>query len=211
MFHILCIYFIHYLILFYFKLLVMKKTLILTGLLLAITLSASAQRKKTTTETPNPSGSYLGVTTGVNNIGGMAGLTFEGALTPTFSGKVAFGVGGWGTKFGVAGKYYKQFPTSWSFGVGYSTASGAKNLDMELENQKIKMNLDRSHHLDFVIGKAWGNKVRFGLEFGYCVPVGGGTYAPVDKTVILSTTSKRVLDILSPSGFIFGLGLGFRL
>lgn len=189
----------------------MKKTLILTGLILSITLSASAQKKQTTVDRPNTGGSYLGLTTGINNIGGLAGLTFEGAFTPTFSGKVALGVGGWGGKFAVAGKYYKQFPTSWSFGIGYSTASGGKNIDVDLDNQKIKMNLDRSHNLDFVIGKAWGSKVRFGLEFGYSVPVAGGTYAPVDKTVVLSTISKRVLDVLSPSGLIFGLGVGFRL
>jgi hypothetical protein len=192
-------------------LLKMTKNLTILSLFLMLCSTSFAQRKQTTIDRPNPSGSYLGLTTGINNIGGLAGLTFEGALTPTFSGKVALGVGGWGTKFAVAGKYYKQFPTSWSFGVGYSTASGARNIDLELDNQKIKMNLDRSHNLDFVIGKAWGNKIRFGLEFGYSVPVSGGTYAPVDKTVVLSTTSKRVLDLLSPSGLILGLGLGFRL
>ena len=84
-------------------------------------------------------------------------------------------------------------------------------LDVNGNQQQVKMNLDRSHNLDFVIGKAWGGKVRFGIEFGYSVPVAGGTYAPVDKTVVLSTTSKRVLDVLSPSGLIFGMGLGFRL
>ena len=193
----------------------MKKILILTGLFLTLTLSASAQKKKTTIDQPNAKSSYLGLTTGVNNIGGFAGLTFEGPFTPTFSGKTGIGLGGWGYKFALAGKYYKQFPTSWSFGVGYSTASGAKNIDLSLDvngkQQQVKMNLDRSHNLDFVIGKAWGSKVRFGIEFGYSVPVAGGTYAPVDKTVVLSTTSKRVLDLLSPSGLIFGMGLGFRL
>jgi hypothetical protein len=194
----------------------MKKTLILMAVIAAFSTSLHAQKAKSkaqsTTTTPS---SYIGLSTGINNIAGFAGLTFELPFTPNFSGKIGAGIGAWGVKLGLAGKYYANFPESWSFGAGYSTASGIKNVDLDLGNgsstQKIKMNLDRAHNLDLVIGKAWGEKIKFNIEFGYAVRISGGTYEPVNKSEILSADSKRVLDVLSPDGLIFGMGIAFRL
>ena len=161
--------------------------------------------------------SYLGLSIGVNNISGAFGATFEVPIDAHYSGKIGLGLGGWGVKTAIAGKYYADYCTSWSFGAGYSTASGTKGAPLALTtttnstSQTIKMNLERTHTIDFVAGKSWGKKVRFGVELGYSLKVAGGTYAPQDKTIVLSTASTQVLNFLSPHGLIFGLGLSFGL
>jgi hypothetical protein len=201
----------------------MKKTLTLWALI-ALTFSSAFAQKKTTVSTissnkgeENPR-MYLGLSGGVNNISGFAGVTFEAPFSENFSGKIGLGVGGWGTKVGVAGKYYKQYASSWSFGAGYSTASGIKDFPAPLSraatpntSETVRMKLDRSHNIDLVAGKSWGKKVKFGLELGYSIPVAGGTYSQYDKTIVLSDVSKKTMDLLSPSGLILGLGLTFRL
>jgi hypothetical protein len=213
-----CVLIIKSIFYFLLNLKTMKKTLI-CFVLMATSLSIFAQ-KTTIASKSSPSDAargYLGFSTGFNNIAGFIGATYEHPLSATASGKIGLGLSGWGYKLGVAGKYYSQYPNSWSFGVGYSTSSGATGVPLELTTassstaQKITMNLDRAHSLDFVVGKSWGDKVRFGLEFGYAAKIGGGTYAPQDKTILLSSTSMKVLDFLVPSGLIFGMTTSFRL
>jgi hypothetical protein len=195
----------------------MKKTLLATVLFLTMAFSTHAQKYEELgkAKEQQPVRPYFGLATGINNISGFAGVTAEIPFSPNFSGKLGLGIGGWGLKIGVAAKYYKLFPESWAFGVGYSTASGVKNIDLNLttngSTQNIKMNLDRAHLMDFVASKAWGDKFKLNLDFGYAVRLSGGTYSAVDKTTIITSESRRILDILSPNGLILGLGIAFRL
>jgi hypothetical protein len=194
----------------------MKKTLLLTVLFFTMALLSHAQRYEQTGDVKKQAlKPYLGLATGINNISGFAGLTAEIPFSPNFSGKLGFGIGGWGIKIGVAAKYYKLFPESWAFSVGYSTASGAKNIDLNLttngNTQTLKMNLDRAHLVDFVASKAWGDSFKFNLDFGYAIRLAGGTYAAVDKTTIITSESRKILDVLSPNGLILGIGIAFRL
>jgi hypothetical protein len=200
----------------------MKRTLTLLALIATTTFSVFAQNKAKTqttsassTEKPR---SYLGLCTGINNIAGFAGLTFEVPLSENASAKLGLGLGAWGVKIGLAAKYYKEYASSWSFGAGYSTASGASGVELTLMRastptieEKVKVDLTRSHNLDLVAGKAWGKSVKFSLELGYSVRVGGATFAPVDKNFALSDNSKTVLNVLRPGGLIVGMGLLFRL
>jgi hypothetical protein len=201
----------------------MKKTLTLWALI-ALTISSAFAQKKTTVSTissnkgeENPR-MYLGLSGGFNNVSGLFGITLEAPFSENVSGKIGLGVGGWGTKVGVSGKYYKQYATSWSWGLGYSTASGIKDFPAPLSraatpntSETVRMKLDRSHNIDLVAGKSWGKKVRFGLELGYSIPVAGGTFMPFDKSIVLSEVSTKTMDLLSPGGLILGLGLMFRL
>jgi hypothetical protein len=200
----------------------MKKTLTLVALILVtITTTFAQQTKVTKSSTSDNSVAekqrlYFGLSTGINNIASFLGLTLEVPFSQNVSGKLGLGLGGWGAVIGVAGKYYKQYPTSWSFGAGYSTASGYKDVLLTLKTnsttEEIKMNADRAHNLDLVAGKSWGRDwIKFNLELGYSIRVSGGTYGPVDKTVILSESSTSVMNLLSPGGLIIGLGLTFRL
>jgi hypothetical protein len=195
----------------------MKKTLLSTVLFFIMFFTTYAQKyeevgKVKEVQSVKP---YLGLGTGINNISGFAGVTAEIPLNPNFSGKLGLGIGGWGLKIGVAAKYYKLFPESWAFGIGYSTASGIKGIDLNLttngNTQNIKMNLDRAHLVDFVVSKAWGDSFKFNLDFGYAVSLSGGTYSAVDKTTIITSESRKILDVLSPDGLILGIGIAFRL
>jgi hypothetical protein len=201
----------------------MKKTLTLWALI-ALTISSAYAQKKTTGSTSSSNKDdekprmYLGLGSGFNNISGFIGATFEAPFSQNFSGKIGLGLGGWGAKVGIAGKYYKQYASSWSFGAGYSTASGAEDLSVPLTrasspnlSESMRMKLDRSHNIDLVAGKSWGKKVKFGLELGYSIPVAGGTYTQYDKSIVLSEVSTTTMDLLSPGGLIVGLGLMFRL
>ncbi len=198
----------------------MKRQLTLIVLIITTFCGAYAQ-KKTTTVTTNAveeRSSYLGIATGINNISGIGGITFETPFSDNFSAKVGAGFGGWGVKLGVAAKYYRQYAKSWSFGAGYSTASGLDKLPLEQKKafssnttETIEINLKRAHMIDLVAGKSWGGKVRFNLELGYAVRVAGGTFAPSNKTDVLAETTVQALNLLSPNGLILGLGLTFKL
>lgn len=181
-----------------------KSILVLSVILLVSTINLKAQK------------CYLGIGSGVNNSSGMLGVFFETPINSNFSAKAAAGIGGWGTKAGIAVKYYKAFPSSMSFGIGYSTASGLSDFEyeVELENgdkSKEKFNLKRAHMIDFTMGKSWGEKVRFNLEFGYSLKISGGSYEHLDSNEELSDDAKKVFDMLSPGGLIVGIGLSFRL
>jgi hypothetical protein len=199
----------------------MRRKLSLVVLLVATFCSLYAQKKSTTVTADNADEkrrSYIGLSSGINNISGMGGITFETPFSNNFSAKIGAGFGGWGVKLGVAAKYYKQYAKSWSFGLGYSTASGSKELSLQLSKasspditQDIKMKLERAHMLDLVAGKSWGNKVKFNLEFGYAIQVGGGAFETIDRSVVLSEASTSTLNLLSPKGLILGLGVMFRL
>jgi len=182
----------------------MKKSIFVLSILLFGLTNLHAQR------------CYLGAGVGINNSSGMLGVTFEAPINTHFSAKLGAGLGGWGSKISIAAKYYKEFPSSLSFGIGYSTASGSRNFEykMELEDgtmSKEKFNLYRAHMIDFTIGKSWGQKVRFNVECGYSLKIAGGDYKHLNATQDLSEDSKEVLDMVSPGGLIVGLGLSFGL
>jgi hypothetical protein len=198
----------------------MKRTLTLMALIATTIISAYAQRRTTTVtrSSDDKPSSYLGLSGGINNISGLVGITFETPISENVSGKLGLGFGGWGVKTAIAGKYYKQYATSWSFGAGYSTAGGAKEVPLGLSRaatpntiETIKMTLDRAHMIDLVAGKSWGRKVKFGIELGYSIKVAGGTYSTVDKSIVLSNTSITTMKVLVPGGLVLGLGLMFRL
>lgn len=164
--------------------------------------------------TLNAQKNYLGVGTGLSNISGMAGFQFEAPINANFSGKVGAGLGAWGTKMGISAKYYREFPSSMSFGIGYSTASGLKGVELEVElasgtKQKEKVDLSRSHNLDFTIGKSWGETLRFNLEFGYSIKLSGGKSKVENSSITISDTFQEAMDLLSPGGLIIGIGLAY--
>lgn len=181
-----------------------RSVIVLAVLMMASSLNLNAQKN------------YLGVGSGINNMSGMVGVLFEAPINSKFSVKTAVGIGGWGGKFGIGAKYYKMFPASMSFGVGYSTASGIKDFEYEVDlkngtKSKEKFNLKQAHMIDLTIGRSWGEKVRFNFEFGYSIKVSGGSYEHTSSTEELSDDSKQMFEMLSPGGLILGIGLTFGL
>lgn len=154
---------------------------------------------------------YAGLSSGINNITGVLGPFLELSVVEHLTIKTGVGVGAWGTKFGIGGKYYPSFPNSFSYGLGYSFASGGTNAEIEIETvdrQKVDAvyNLTPAHMLDITFGKSWGEKFRFNIEFGYSIRLSGGEYDLQDKSVTPTPQFKSALDLMSPGGLIFGIG-----
>lgn len=159
---------------------------------------------------------YLSLGTGVNAATGMLGVGFEMPVINNFGAKINAGLGMWGYKMAVQAKYYKLFPSSWAFGIGYSTASGFDDFDYKVELsseviEEVNFNLTRAHMLDLVVSKSWGKRVRFTLDLGYAIKIAGGKFESTDSSVELSSTAETMLNLLSPGGIIFGVGVAFGL
>jgi hypothetical protein len=160
--------------------------------------------------------SYLGIGSGINNISSVLGVTYENPINSNFSIKLGAGIGSWGYKAGLSGKYYSSFPSSMAFGLGYSTATGGKGLEMEVElnntlKQKELIDLSQAHMIDLTMCKSWGEKVKFNIEFGYSIKISGGEAKLQNPLLELSDVYKTSFNLISPGGLIFGLGLTFVL
>jgi hypothetical protein len=156
---------------------------------------------------------YFGLGAGANNISGMIGLNFETPIDTNFSIKAGIG-SGWGMKFGISGKYYKSYPTSVGFGLGFSYAGGGTAKDYEVEQKngtkaKTELELKPAQMIDLTICKSWGQRVRFNLEFGYSIKIAGGDYVNKNTAITISDNYDKAIKFTSPGGLILAAGLSF--
>ena len=114
-------------------------------------------------------------------------------------------------------RYDLSYKKGWSFGAGVSTCSGLKDFKTNLELQDgtskdVLLDLKRANTLNlkatynFVLGK----KNNFYLDFGYAVPLEQSPWTIKDGSV-LSSTSKTVIDMITPGGILLGFGFTFGL
>jgi hypothetical protein len=157
---------------------------------------------------------FLGMSTGINNFNGLLGINGEIKIIRNLTLAGGIGIGSWGYKFAGALRYYIHYPRGFYFGLGYSTATGLKGFETELEttrpggNQLVELNLNRANNLNLTSGIQWrlGKRFRLGLEFGYSVPLQDKAWDLVTSNVELSDNSEQVLEILTPGGLIVGFG-----
>jgi hypothetical protein len=165
---------------------------------------------------------YIGPALGLN-YSGLIGVQFE----QNFGGKGSFvagaGIGSWGYKLTAGGRYYISVPSGKSvvgkgFGASFGLATGLSKVQLNLETtsgskQEINVQLSPMSLLNLTYFNNWklGNGAsRFGLEFGYSVPLNSGdNFKVLDNGVVLSSTSVKVLRILQPGGIIFGISFTF--
>ena len=109
------------------------------------------------------------------------------------------------------------YKKGWSFGAGFSSCSGLKNFKTELELQsgikkEVTMDCLRANTLNIKATYYWklGKRNNFYLESGYAIPMQSAPYKIKDGSVI-SETSKYVMDVVAPGGFILGFGFTFGL
>lgn len=167
-------------------------------------------------ESESGSNVYLGITSGLNNDGGMLGLGGKVRIRNTFFLRGAAGIGGWGTKFTIGAKYERKYTKCWGYSLSYSRSSGLKDFATELETvtasgppvkKEVKLDLLPASTINLAASYNWyfrRNKL-FYLEFGYALPLEIDPYKIRDGSE-LTAESKISMRLVQPGGMLFGLG-----
>lgn len=168
-------------------------------------------------ETITASKLYLGVSTGVNNLGGLIGVQLEIAATPKLLIGIGAGLGNWGYKLGFNAHYYPKGVKGVFFKGGFLRATGLTNFETEMElsdgrNSDVVMDLKPVDNVFVTIGHSWkvGRKNRFYIEGGYAIAL-TTDYYEVTSGETLSEDSKSMMQILRPGGLIAALGFEFGM
>lgn len=192
----------------------MKKASFLVTFLFLL-LDAQGQVSEATTKPPVL---YLGTSTGIDNYSGMIGIGAEIGFSPQATARLGVGIGSWGTKHTIALKYEDRMKTGWGYGVGFSSASGIKNLDLELRTttgtRTVSIDLYRASSLNFFASRNWllkNGKNRFILDLGYAVPLTNKNFYMLNDGSELSPDEDTLVRIIRPGGIIVGIGFMFGL
>ena len=161
---------------------------------------------------------FIGFGLGINDYGLGAGLEFP--LNNKLNAYGNMGVGGWGYKLGVGVSYYpRQAPFGSAFNFGYSYALGLSDLETELEvapgnsTEEVLLDLNPVVTFNLFYSYSWtlGRRGKFSLSAGYAIPLKEEAYELKTPNIELNATSKAVLKIMQPGGFIIGLKFLFRI
>ncbi|MBE0663888.1 MAG: hypothetical protein IH597_15635 [Bacteroidales bacterium] len=160
---------------------------------------------------------YLGIASGINNYSGLIGIAIEAPISPPISLFGQAGIGTWGTKIGGGFRYYQNpdlYGSAWS--IGYASASGLTDFEVEMEvenpkrNEMVLLDLEKvsTLNLDYSYNIRIGTKSKISLHLGYAYPLNkGDNYKLKTSGVQLSTTSKQSLKLIQPGGLLVGLAL----
>ena len=156
---------------------------------------------------------YIGLSTGINNLGGLLGFDFEYSLNNITTAGAHIGVGTWGIKTGIDARYYrKECHTGWAYGLGISyaggnrertwpleTISGPKNVLLQLHPQAgVQLEIRRF----FSIGK---HGHRLWTELGWNQRFTRKVYTVLDGQT-LSLLADRSINLLCPGGLVIAAG-----
>ncbi len=206
----------------------MKKILFFLAAV-AITTSVFAQ---TNTEAPEnaPKGShkkknankkpalYIGLSGGINNPAGLAGIDFNLCLNRYLTLDAGTGVSTWGNKLYIGGKtYLKANQRGFAFGGGLSFNSGVEHRGMRImtgngrqmatfsTNPQANIFLNMAHYW-----RLGHRNNRFFTELGWSVPI---THPKVRELYgpPASPDNFRHIERLAPGGLTFGIGFSFAL
>jgi hypothetical protein len=164
-----------------------------------------------------PPALYVGTGTGMNNLNAFLGFFLEGNIIQNFTLAGGFGIGAWGYKAAVAARYYRKYPYKVFYGLGFSTASGISNIELEVytepnnETEFVEFRMKRANTLNLSLGYQFkaGKKGRIYLELGYGIRLQPDRYEILTPNVQLTETSTQVMDMMVPGGLILGVGYSF--
>lgn len=164
---------------------------------------------------------FLGFGTGINNNCGLLGIGLEQFVTEKTSLFGAAGIGTWGGKVTGGVRFYLDGKTGNAFGISYSSATGGKDVEVEIDamvnntKQKVKEKFDFKpvSALNLTWMKHWqvSNKSRFNLELGYSINISGENNFTSKSGLLLTDQSKAAMNFLQPGGIIIGLGFSFGI
>lgn len=166
---------------------------------------------------------YLGPGSGLYTYTGLLGGIVEVPIVPHVSVFTGFGLGGWGYKAGGGVLFYlhKNDYLGSAFGAGVSNAFGMDNFPIELalagsNGEPTEVTLDLynapSLNLTYQYHFRMGNSGKFVVGTGYALAMVDTPYKVVSPLgAQLDATSKRVMQILQPSGLIISVAFQFGI
>ena len=191
----------------------MKKLLVF--LLITTVISASAQ-ENSASKAPGSHNIYLGIGTGIESFSGLIGVTADIKAAEKLFVRLGAGVGGWGGKLSAGIRGEKSTGNSIGYGAFFSYASGLSSFTTNLEtttgNRDVNLKLSPAMVFTPEFSYKWvfGNGHKFFIAAGYGVLLQKDRWKVLDGS-ILTDTSKKTLNILTPGGVSVGLGLQFAL
>ncbi len=159
---------------------------------------------------------FIGPSLGINNNAGFLGFNLEYGITEKVSLGAGFGLGLWGGKTFVEGKYYfNECYKKSAIGLAITRSAGIKELVFEDDapnggkqevvlNALPQTNIAVLYYYYFRMGK----KHRFHLSTGYSFETSTDKFRVVGPNQP-SRALNNAMHILAPGGIIIGLGFTF--
>jgi len=161
---------------------------------------------------------FLGVSTGINNNPGLLGFNLEVGVAKKISLGGGAGLSVWGYKGYLEGKYYfHDCYKGGAIGLALTRNTGIPEIQFEDETDagvKQNVNMQLFPQTNFAIQGyhyfKMGKRHRFYLNYGYSFEITTKKYSVIGPN-LPSKTLISVVDLMAPSGIIFGLGFSFGL
>lgn len=162
---------------------------------------------------------YIGTSSGINNINGLLGIHIERLTVDKLSLIGAIGLGTWGYKLSGGMRLYQHFPKQFFLGAALSYHSGVREIEFSTQSnpdttEVHPFTFHPSINLPISLGYQGAisnDKIRFHIEVGYSIKLHCSGWESLDGDVTIDETSKDILYILQPGGIIFGAGMSFGL
>lgn len=162
---------------------------------------------------------YFGISTGLNNPTGFAGVQIDVAITGRISANFGAGIGTWGTKAALEGRYYfEPCNRGFALGLGGTYSLGGTQItvaDVKTQNGTETASFDLrpafnamfSGYYFVNLGKR-GNRLHF--QGGYSLPLHGSCLVQLSGSPIVANAA-RPLAIIPPGGPIVAMGVSFGI
>lgn len=163
---------------------------------------------------------YLGVSTGVNNPTGLAGAQIDVAIASRVSANFGMGIGTWGLKAALEGRYYfEPCNRGFALGLGGTYATGiidAASISYTNQSGEIETaSFDLRTCFNAMLSGYWFRDLgkrghRFHFQAGYSLPLHGNRVLQRSGTPI-DPEARRPLALMPPGGPIVAAGLSFGI
>ncbi len=199
----------------------MKKVFIAV-ILLFVALGLYCQEGSTTGTAPMQEPLVYKASLGIDgglNYEGLVALSAEVNIVKNICLNGAIGMGGWGAKYTIGGRFYSSYPKGIFYGVSYSHSTGLDSLAIKMDTDKpggtqdVSLRLNPANNINLNLGYQWklGNRFRFHLEMGYSIPLEKEPWDVLTQNITLSDASKISMNLMAPGGLMLGLGFSVGL
>lgn len=161
---------------------------------------------------------YIGVSTGLENPGGLLGFNVDVPVTQQFSLGTGVGLSSWGYKtYGEGRFYFGECNRGWALGTGITYNTGIRNFNTVLPTklygeQDVPLDLEPKLNVFLAAYRFWSlgrSGHRMYLALGYSLRTDNNNYTILNPVYELTTEGKQVMQILAPGGFMIGFGFSF--